>query len=92
MAPLLGKEMTDRVFLSRFCEMCTDPLFHVRKVRSYFYSYSDPRIFTLLHDILNFCLLSSNQKMEIVLQFSLLLEWNIVAFLKLGHAKQLTLC
>ncbi|XP_060601846.1 LOW QUALITY PROTEIN: serine/threonine-protein phosphatase 4 regulatory subunit 1-like [Ruditapes philippinarum] len=32
MAPLLGKEMTDRVFLNRFCEMCTDPLFHVRKV------------------------------------------------------------
>ncbi|XP_052229357.1 serine/threonine-protein phosphatase 4 regulatory subunit 1-like isoform X1 [Dreissena polymorpha] len=32
MAPLLGKEMTERVFLDRFCEMCTDPLFHVRKV------------------------------------------------------------
>ena len=32
MAPLLGKEMTERVFLARFCEMCGDPLFHVRKV------------------------------------------------------------
>ncbi|KAL4234722.1 Serine/threonine-protein phosphatase 4 regulatory subunit 1 [Mactra antiquata] len=32
MAPLLGKEMTERVFLERFSEMCTDPLFHVRKV------------------------------------------------------------
>lgn len=32
MAPLLGKEMTERVFLDRFCEMCCDPLFHVRKV------------------------------------------------------------
>ncbi|XP_021372324.1 serine/threonine-protein phosphatase 4 regulatory subunit 1-like isoform X2 [Mizuhopecten yessoensis] len=32
MAPLLGKEMTERVFLPRYCEMCTDPLFHVRKV------------------------------------------------------------
>ena len=32
MAPLLGKEMTERLFLIRFCEMCTDPLFHVRKV------------------------------------------------------------
>jgi len=32
MAPLLGREMTERVFLERFCEMCCDPLFHVRKV------------------------------------------------------------
>ena len=32
MAPLLGKEITDRHFLPRFSEMCTDPLFHVRKV------------------------------------------------------------
>ncbi|KAK3085905.1 hypothetical protein FSP39_010290 [Pinctada imbricata] len=32
MAPLLGKEMTERLFLQPFCEMCTDPLFHVRKV------------------------------------------------------------
>ncbi|XP_065936379.1 serine/threonine-protein phosphatase 4 regulatory subunit 1 isoform X4 [Magallana gigas] len=32
MAPLLGKDMTERLFLLRFCEMCTDPLFHVRKV------------------------------------------------------------
>ncbi|XP_067652589.1 serine/threonine-protein phosphatase 4 regulatory subunit 1-like isoform X1 [Haliotis asinina] len=32
MAPLLGKDITERQFLSRYCEMCTDPLFHVRKV------------------------------------------------------------
>ncbi|KAH9504961.1 Serine/threonine-protein phosphatase 4 regulatory subunit 1 [Bulinus truncatus] len=32
MAPLLGKEITERHFLPRFSEMCTDPLFHVRKV------------------------------------------------------------
>lgn len=32
LAPLLGKDMTERLFLPRFCEMCTDPLFHVRKV------------------------------------------------------------
>ncbi|KAL3859973.1 hypothetical protein ACJMK2_010151 [Sinanodonta woodiana] len=32
MAPLIGKEMTEKFFLSRFCEMCSDPLFHVRKV------------------------------------------------------------
>ncbi|XP_022341101.2 serine/threonine-protein phosphatase 4 regulatory subunit 1-like isoform X1 [Crassostrea virginica] len=32
MAPLLGTDMTERLFLLRFCEMCTDPLFHVRKV------------------------------------------------------------
>ncbi|XP_056002865.1 serine/threonine-protein phosphatase 4 regulatory subunit 1-like isoform X4 [Ostrea edulis] len=32
MAPLLGRDMTERLFLLRFCEMCTDPLFHVRKV------------------------------------------------------------
>ncbi|XP_064598728.1 LOW QUALITY PROTEIN: serine/threonine-protein phosphatase 4 regulatory subunit 1-like [Liolophura sinensis] len=32
MAPLLGREMTEAQFLPRFCEMCTDSLFHVRKV------------------------------------------------------------
>ncbi|KAK3581114.1 hypothetical protein CHS0354_033907 [Potamilus streckersoni] len=32
MAPLIGKEMTEKFVLSRFCEMCSDPLFHVRKV------------------------------------------------------------
>uniref|UniRef100_A0A2C9JIK6 Uncharacterized protein n=1 Tax=Biomphalaria glabrata TaxID=6526 RepID=A0A2C9JIK6_BIOGL len=32
MAPLLGKDITERHFLPRFSEMCTDPLFHVRKV------------------------------------------------------------
>ncbi|XP_005112857.1 serine/threonine-protein phosphatase 4 regulatory subunit 1 isoform X2 [Aplysia californica] len=32
MAPLLGKDITERLFLPRFSEMCTDPLFHVRKV------------------------------------------------------------
>ncbi|CAL1530665.1 unnamed protein product [Lymnaea stagnalis] len=32
MAPLLGKDITERLFLPRFSEMCNDPLFHVRKV------------------------------------------------------------
>lgn len=32
MAPLVGKDVTERMFLPRFAEMCTDPLFHVRKV------------------------------------------------------------
>ena len=32
MAPLLGRDITERMFLPRFCEMLTDPLFHVRKV------------------------------------------------------------
>lgn len=36
MAPLLGREMTEAQFLPRFCEMCTDSLFHVRKVRTGF--------------------------------------------------------
>jgi hypothetical protein len=44
MAPLLGKEMTDRVFLNRFCEMCTDPLFHVRKVCFYMVNLEDRAI------------------------------------------------
>ena len=32
MAPLVGKEITERIFMPRFAEMCTDPLFQVRKV------------------------------------------------------------
>ncbi|ESO91001.1 hypothetical protein LOTGIDRAFT_122480 [Lottia gigantea] len=32
MSPLLGKDITERLFLSRYCEMCTDPVFNVRKV------------------------------------------------------------
>ncbi|GAB1599211.1 serine/threonine-protein phosphatase 4 regulatory subunit 1-like isoform X2 [Argonauta hians] len=32
MAPLLGREMTERLFLSRFTQMCSDPLCHVRKI------------------------------------------------------------
>jgi len=32
MAPLLGKEMAERLFLQRFATLCVDPLFHVRKV------------------------------------------------------------
>ena len=32
MAPLIGKEMTESVFLDRFASLCVDPLFHVRKV------------------------------------------------------------
>merc|ERR1719361_1133233 len=32
MAPLIGKEMSQRLFLHRFAALCVDPLFHVRKV------------------------------------------------------------
>lgn len=32
MAPLVGKDITERVFMLRFAELCTDALFHVRKV------------------------------------------------------------
>ena len=32
MAPLIGKEMSEQVFLDRFADLCQDPLFHVRKV------------------------------------------------------------
>merc|ERR1719431_1775027 len=32
MAPLIGKEMAERLFLHRFATLCVDPLFHVRKV------------------------------------------------------------
>ncbi|XP_076827550.1 serine/threonine-protein phosphatase 4 regulatory subunit 1 isoform X2 [Brachyhypopomus gauderio] len=33
MAPMVGKDITERLFLSRFCEMCCDcRMFHVRKV------------------------------------------------------------
>ena len=32
MAPLVGKDITERIFLPRFAEICTDALFHVRKV------------------------------------------------------------
>ena len=32
MAPLIGKEMVESLFLERFAALCTDPLFHVRKL------------------------------------------------------------
>uniref|UniRef100_A0A4W4HLS8 WW-binding domain-containing protein n=1 Tax=Electrophorus electricus TaxID=8005 RepID=A0A4W4HLS8_ELEEL len=33
MSPMVGKDITERLFLSRFCEMCCDcRMFHVRKV------------------------------------------------------------
>lgn len=32
MAPLIGKEMVESLFLERFASLCVDPLFHVRKV------------------------------------------------------------
>merc|ERR1712213_241973 len=32
MAPLIGKEMSEAIFLERFAAFCVDPLFHVRKV------------------------------------------------------------
>lgn len=35
MAPMVGKDITERLFLPRFCEMCCDcRMFHVRKVGS----------------------------------------------------------
>ena len=35
-AQLVGKDLTISVFLPRFAEMCTDGLFHVRKVPDIF--------------------------------------------------------
>jgi hypothetical protein len=32
MAGSVGKDITERIFLPRFAAMCTDSLFHVRKV------------------------------------------------------------
>ena len=32
MAPLIGKDMSEAIFLERFAALCVDPLFHVRKV------------------------------------------------------------
>merc|ERR1712024_340842 len=32
MAPLIGKDMSEVIFLERFAALCVDPLFHVRKV------------------------------------------------------------
>jgi len=32
MAPLIGKEMSEQIFLERFAALCLDPLFHVRGV------------------------------------------------------------
>jgi len=32
MAPLVGRDITERYFLPRFEVLCSDPLFHVRKV------------------------------------------------------------
>ena len=32
MAPLVGRDITERYFLPRFELLCSDPLFHVRKV------------------------------------------------------------
>jgi len=34
MAPLVGRDITERYFLPRFELLCSDPLFHVRKVSS----------------------------------------------------------
>ena len=36
MAPLVGQDITERYFLPRFKALCSDPLFHVRKVRGGF--------------------------------------------------------
>lgn len=32
MVPMLGAEITERVFLPRFSELCSDKLFYVRRV------------------------------------------------------------
>ena len=32
MAPLIGREMTEKLFVKRFKSLCTDHLFQVRKV------------------------------------------------------------
>ena len=32
MAPMVGRDITEQHFMPRFLEMCTDALFHVRKV------------------------------------------------------------
>ncbi len=32
MAPLVGREISVKVFMPRYAEMCTDALFHVRKM------------------------------------------------------------
>ena len=32
MAPLIGKDIVEKLFLERFALLCLDPLFHVRKV------------------------------------------------------------
>ena len=32
MAPLIGKDLTESLFLDRFAGLCVDPLFRVRKV------------------------------------------------------------
>lgn len=32
LAPLLGTEITERVFLQRFAELCSNKVFYVRKV------------------------------------------------------------
>ena len=37
MAPMVGKEITERYFLGQFDNLCSDPLFHVRKVTNHVY-------------------------------------------------------
>lgn len=32
MAPLIGRDMVESLFLERFAALCMDPLFHVRKL------------------------------------------------------------
>lgn len=32
LAPLLGRDVTERVFLGRFTELCSSPMFYIRKV------------------------------------------------------------
>lgn len=32
MVPLLGREITERLFLKRFAELCSSPMFYIRKI------------------------------------------------------------
>ena len=41
MAPLVGRDIAERYFLPRFEVLCSDPLFHVRKVRAARENYMD---------------------------------------------------
>ncbi|CAG9856795.1 unnamed protein product [Phyllotreta striolata] len=39
LAPLLGRDVTERVFLGRFIELCSSPTFHIRKICAAHFGY-----------------------------------------------------